>query len=115
MRNQKTEENQNHSQQFDVRNSDCNLDAEIGIGDQNKSAVLSKTPITSKTDFKRSRLVKSASSDGILEQNSVSAPDYLMPGRNTQEFCFSTESLESLLPELAPVELPGKIVELWSR
>ena len=113
VRNQKTEENQNHSQQFDVRNSDRNLDAAIGIGDQNKSVVLSKTPITSDNDFKRSRLVKSASSDGILGQNSVSAPDYLMPGRNTQELCFSTESLESLLPELAPVELPGKRTRYW--
>ena len=122
--NQQTEENQNHSQQFNVRSKNSNsnriLDAEIGNGDQSsqsESEVPGMTPITSDDNFRRSRLVKSASSDGILgnKQNSGTAPDYLMPRRNSQELCLSTESLESGMPELAPVvgpQLPGKKTRL---
>lgn len=122
--NQQTEENQNHSQQFNVRslNSNSNgiLDAEIGNGDQSsqsESEVSAMTPITSDDNFRRSRLVKSASSDGILgnKQNSGTAPDYLIPRRNSQDLCLSTESLESGLPELALVvgpQLPGKRTQI---
>ena len=90
IRNQQTEENQN-LQHVQSVSPDHSLNAGI--------------PIISDHDIKRSQLVKSASSNRILGcgQVSVTAQDYLMPKWKSQELCLSTESLESLLPELAPV------------
>ena len=117
--NQQTEEKQVCLQQFHTQlvSSDPTICEELlsNTAIQSSltdSAVPNEIQITSKHDWKRSRFVKSASTDGNLgsQQNSLVPPDFLMPKRNSLELFLSTESLVSLMPELAPVvdpELPG--------
>ena len=121
VRNQQTEENKNLQHVRSV-SPDQSLNAELGHNCLYQSSPghsgaggLRKIPIISDHDnhnIKRPHLVKSASSNGILgfKQISVDAQDYLMPRCKSQELCSSTESLESLLPELVPVVPLGDAV-----